>query len=518
MKIGIQTRWFALCLFAVYALTCVANSMAQTGTWTSKAPISSARYFSEAAVLNGTLYTAGGWNGCSPYSDVEAYDAVSNLWVSRASMPNARGYHGVASLNGLLYAVGGSNGCGSGIANVDAYNPATNTWSPRAPLPTARYGHSVAAANGKIYAIGGSFPTLLASMTEYDPVADTWTERAPMPEPRYNAAAVVITNIVYVIGGGNHSDGSLATVIAYDPAANSWSSKAPLPVGRRSLEAVVLDGRIYAIGGSGNCAGLTRVDIYDPTTDTWSTGTPLAAPRHDFGIGALDGSIFVVGGYELYQCAGVNERSVSTVFAFTPDADTAPPTINIESPVAESTYVLGEPATADYACEDEVDGSGLAACTGTVADGSSIDTSSVGAKTFTVNAVDNEGNSSTAEVTYYVVYNFAGFFQPVNNLPALNVATAGSSIPLKFSLSGNQGMGIFATGYPASGQIACDASEPGSTVEETVTAGRSTLSYNAETDQYNYVWKTNREWKGTCRMLVVRFIDGTDHLAKFRFR
>jgi len=115
-------------------------------------------------------------------------------------------------------------------------------------------------------------------------------------------------------------------------------------------------------------------------------------------------------------------------------------------------------------------------------------------------------------------YNFDGFFQPVDNLPALNLATAGSSIPVKFSLNGDQGLAIFAEGYPASSPIACDASEPGAAIEETVNAGGSSLNYDATSDQYTYIWKTNRSWKGTCRMFVLGLDDGSMHLAKFRFR
>ena len=46
----------------------------------------------------------------------------------------------------------------------------------------------------------------------------------------------------------------------------------------------------------------------------------------------------------------------------------------------------------------------MASCPGTVANGSPIDTSSTGAKTFTVNATDNVGNSSSpVNVVYNVV-------------------------------------------------------------------------------------------------------------------
>jgi hypothetical protein len=113
---------------------------------------------------------------------------------------------------------------------------------------------------------------------------------------------------------------------------------------------------------------------------------------------------------------------------------------------------------------------------------------------------------------------FAGFFQPVDNLPGVNIASAGSAIPVKFSLGGNQGLSILGAGSPASSPIPCDASDPGAVIEETVNAGGSGLSYDAATAQYTYVWKTDRAWKGTCRMLVVTLSDNSQHLAKFRFR
>jgi len=120
-------------------------------------------------------------------------------------------------------------------------------------------------------------------------------------------------------------------------------------------------------------------------------------------------------------------------------------------------------------------------------------------------------------VANFVIFHWSGFFQPVDNLPELNVAKAGSGIPVKFSLDGDKGLDIFAPGYPKSEQIACDASGSLDTIEETVTAGSSGLSYDPLTDTYTYVWKTNKAWAGTCRQLIVGLNDGTFHLANFKF-
>ncbi|PYS99960.1 MAG: hypothetical protein DMF65_09085 [Acidobacteria bacterium] len=95
---------------------------------------------------------------------------------------------------------------------------------------------------------------------------------------------------------------------------------------------------------------------------------------------------------------------------------------------------------------------------------------------------------------------------------------AGRAIPVKFSLSGNKGLGIFAPNSPVSGPIACNSSANATDLTDTVTAGNSSLSYDAGSDQYIYVWKTDASWAGTCRQLVVQLNDGSIHTANFRFR
>jgi hypothetical protein len=106
----------------------------------------------------------------------------------------------------------------------------------------------------------------------------------------------------------------------------------------------------------------------------------------------------------------------------------------------------------------------------------------------------------------------------VNNLPTLNMVNAGRAIPVKFSLGGDRGLDVFAAGYPRSQEIACDTSLEVDGIEETVTAGGSSLAYDAAADRYQYVWKSSEAWAGTCRQLVVKLRDGSTHRAAFRFR
>ncbi|HET6822479.1 MAG TPA: PxKF domain-containing protein [Anaerolineales bacterium] len=115
-------------------------------------------------------------------------------------------------------------------------------------------------------------------------------------------------------------------------------------------------------------------------------------------------------------------------------------------------------------------------------------------------------------------FNFSGFLQPVDNLPALNQVKAGQAIPVKFGLGGDQGLNILASGSPSSVKIACDGSATIDVIEQTVMSGGSSLSYDALTDTYTYVWKTDKSWANTCRQLTVTLTDGTVHEAHFKFK
>ena len=149
----------------------------------------------------------------------------------------------------------------------------------------------------------------------------------------------------------------------------------------------------------------------------------------------------------------------------------------------------------------------------------SVDTNTVGFYALTYTVSDPSGHSDTKVRTVEVSpYNFTGFFAPIDNPPALNEMKAGQAAPVKFSLGGNQGLNIFAAGSPSSVQISCASGDPVLPVEETETAGNSSLTYDAASGRYKYVWKTESSWKNTCRQLTVTLRDGTVHTAKFKFK
>ena len=113
-------------------------------------------------------------------------------------------------------------------------------------------------------------------------------------------------------------------------------------------------------------------------------------------------------------------------------------------------------------------------------------------------------------------YTPSGFFSPVDNLPTVNTVKAGSAVPVKFGLGGNRGLNVLVAGSPSSVLVAC-GSGPSDAIEQTSTAGASSLSYDAGSARYQYVWKTDKAWVG-CRDLVLRFRDGSTLRARFSFK
>jgi len=90
--------------------------------------------------------------------------------------------------------------------------------------------------------------------------------------------------------------------------------------------------------------------------------------------------------------------------------DKKAPSITITTPSSGASYTLNQVVLASYGCADG--GSGVATCVGTVPTGSKIDTASVGAKSFGVNATDKVANASSSSLSYNVTYKICLQYDP----------------------------------------------------------------------------------------------------------
>jgi hypothetical protein len=167
--------------------------------------------------------------------------------------------------------------------------------------------------------------------------------------------------------------------------------------------------------------------------------------------------------------------------------------------------------------------------TATVSDGESgpaatpvsapADTSAPGSHSVEVTGYDQAGNSMTVSCGYAVVYAFQGFFTPVDNLPTVNEATAGQTIPIKWRISNFYGVGVSDSASfvsVTSGSITCDASAPRDAIE--TYSGGSGLQYLGDGD-WQLNWKTPKSYAGQCRTARLNLADGrTGREAEFRFK
>ncbi len=119
-----------------------------------------------------------------------------------------------------------------------------------------------------------------------------------------------------------------------------------------------------------------------------------------------------------------------------------------------------------------------------------------------------------------VAHDVSPFSQPVDNLPTLNIAKAGSTVPLKFKVTDS-------TGGPVTDLTAAD-------VEVTSTQGGDGCGTDAGTDSietyvassglqnlgggpYQFNWATPKSYKNQCRIMTVTAGGGT-RSAAFQFK
>lgn len=134
--------------------------------------------------------------------------------------------------------------------------------------------------------------------------------------------------------------------------------------------------------------------------------------------------------------------------------------------------------------------------------------------------VTSEGAVPLApSATAIYLWDFAGFSQPVDNGGVFNVAKAGSSIPLKWRLVGEDGTPVTNLSAASVGiaSVPCEAGATTDTIEETAPAGSSLQ--NKGNGYYQLNWKTPSTASG-CKMMRLSLAgEGPlSHSALFKFK
>jgi hypothetical protein len=380
------------------------------------------------------------------------YDASTSALPFSAEVPAAI----QVGPDGIAYVTGAS------MVGTDLFNGATDfltlkldgsgavAWARRYDGPAAKVDEATAIAvdpTGSVYVAGcsagnGTFGDY--ATVKYDASgAQLWAARYDGAASDFDSAMAV-----RVGAGGDVTVSGEATVISnptagavtdvvtirYGSAGNQlWVADYDAPGGGSDrfagLELDSQGGAIVEVAGNTGASGDYITLRYD------ATGQPSWVETYDGPAANLDapaaiardafGSIYVTGRSD----GGITGYDYATIKYL---VDTTPPVVTITSPVAGATYLLGQTVTPAWTAVDP-DGGPV-----TTDAPKTVDTTTMGAHTFTVSAVDGAGNRTTESVEYSVAFASGGIGQPVNG-DGSSIFKAGSTIPLKFSVTGQDG-------------------------------------------------------------------------------
>jgi hypothetical protein len=234
------------------------------------------------------------------------------------------------------------------------------------------------------------------------------------------------------------------------PVTCDHASGSGFPVGQTTVNCTATDAH-------GNTASGTLTVTVTDTTPPEVTAANITAEATgsttsvSFGAVAtdlVDGSVaasyddnapFSVGQHTVTATATDAHHNTATEHFTVTISDTTPPTITMPSNMSVKTTGNGQAVvTYQVSATDLVDGSVPVSC-----DHASGSAFGIGPTTVTCTATDAHGNKTTSSFKVTVSYNWTGFFQPIDN-DKVNTAKAGQSIPVKFSLGGNQGLNVLA--------------------------------------------------------------------------
>jgi len=179
-------------------------------TWASLAPMPTARAGLGVARVGEAIYAIGGrtipGGPCTggELATVERFDIASGTWTTVAPLPSARSDLAAKTNGGKIYVFGGCAG-GVFLGNVDVYDPVTDTWSTGpADLPTPRAAKYAVGKRGvTIFVIGGYAGGAALGVNEaYKVSRDTWSTWAPMITSRAEMGVASHGGRIYTVGGG----------------------------------------------------------------------------------------------------------------------------------------------------------------------------------------------------------------------------------------------------------------------------------------------------------------------------
>jgi hypothetical protein len=195
--------------------------------------------------------------------------------------------------------------------------------------------------------------------------------------------------------------------------------------------------------------------------------------------------------------------------------DKKAPTITLTTPVAGAVYFLHQTAAASYSVTDGGSGVNAGQSGGPVPSGSNLDTSTVGAHTFTVTGVDNVGNTATPQSASYAVgYQVACLYDQSKYV------NSGATVPIKLQLTDANGVNVSSASIVLTAlQVTMTGAPTGTVAEAPGNANPdNNFRYDAASNTYQYNLSTKGLASGAYTLSFTAGSDPTLHTVSFQVK
>jgi hypothetical protein len=385
--------------------------------------------------------------------------------------------------------------------------------------------------------------SLLAPLTITAPSPTiTYGEAIPALTPSYDGfrlsddESILTTPATCVVASNSGGLGSYATSCSGAIAPNYSTdyvpgtltiTKAPLTITANNKTMVYgqavpsFDASIVGLAGGDTASVISGLscDARDAGGQPISSSTPIGSyPITCSGGSAANYSLSYVGGtLTIDKATTTTTLSASPASSLLGQAVTFTASITVDSPGSGTpggtvTFLDNGAPIAGCAAQPLDLVSGTATCTTAAL---SLGRHTIGAR---YSGDANFISNAPVNISYRVNYGFSGFSGPVENPPKVNTANAGRNIPLKWRVTDAAGNPITNLSSVSVTSVAggCSAGAPSDGVEEYVPTASGLQ--NQGNGYYQFNWKTEKSWAGTCRTLQLNLGDGRIHTAIFQFR
>ncbi|HVE60143.1 MAG TPA: LamG-like jellyroll fold domain-containing protein [Pyrinomonadaceae bacterium] len=426
--------------------TCTATSTG--GTATQSVTIkrdASAPEINASANAGGNPYT-GGWTNQDVVVSFDCYDALSGVAFQTDPLTLADEGANQSAAGSCTDAAGNSSETTFSDINIDKTAPEIN--AARTP-----------AANGA----GWNNTDVTANYTASDALSGLSVNSPANGSYTFSMEGAAQTHTFTVTDAAGNSASATVQNVNIDKTAPSISCAAA-------------DGSWHAADVSINCTATENISsLADSSDANFNLVTSVAGGSETSNASTDSRQVCDVAG----NCATGGSVGGNKV-------DKKGPSITITAPTA-GNYLLNQAVTVSYSCNDG--GSGTGNCTGTTANGGFLNTATTGAKTFTVSAVDNVGNTAVpSSVNYTVGFGIDILFDQTK------AHKAGSTVPVKIRLLDAGGINVSSAGTVVHALSVVQIGSQASTILDD--AGSSNPDFDFRYDQTSSSYIFNLQTKG----------------------